>query len=758
MNIFDNKNNLNSPGIMPTQSTSMTKVLVNYRWLLLGCLIMVCGIAFAATKFREPCFHAKTQVKIIKDISKGPVAHNYFDEAFIRLRSPEVLALTVAKIKNSDVVTPLSRSEIMVFRNKKIITRKSKNWQMIEIVGVGETGYEAANIANSLASAFREISVSDRGALNKKNISLLKKQIGNFDAELYIKEEYLNKFREDNLITGDNSGLVEIKHRISLINNELINVEIRRESLKHKQEKIQSLLASGKGVTNNFTTITDIDMDHDVIGSRSKICELIQIEVRLALTYLPNHPKLRNLRIQIAGLRTSLVDYKHHLLSAHLEKSKQEYIDTINQEKGLVVLLKEKRDQGVALTALSQKYQRLIDELNQVKQFKFNIASLIRDYKLNDEMNGAPVEIIEIAQEPEFVSGLNDGQEAASILLLGILFSLAFVFAVDRFSQPPEMVSPYGAGQAMANGAMPMWSPDAYWGQMAGQPMAYSQRTVSQEGPSVQPQPEVAPQTDINQTNFAKVKYEPVISEPMIIKNNSEKTSASLVQLNNIRLGNSNLSNLAFAARCRIAHTDQSSTEASAFRSMGSSLIGRFSPSKQAIVVTSDKPNVGKTTCACNLALVIAKSGKKVLLIDANVDNPALHRIYNGNIQQPSFGTIAFDQSEIENASKDNDVPTLTVLPNVTGERLTDLEGYENVLNVLNHQYDWIIIDSGILTDETTVKFLQILGKCLCVTQSGESENKGEITDQIEHTGAVCIGFVENTYVTKSSAPSVSRV
>ena len=238
--------------------------------------------------------------------------------------------------RNENIIpngTNIIKNGNKIFRNKKIITRKSKNWQMIEIVGVGETGYEAANIANSLASAFREVSVSDRGALNKKNISLLKKQIGNFDAELYIKEEYLNKFREDNLITGDNSGLAEVKHRISLINNELINVEIRRESLKHKQEKIQSLLASGNGVTDNFTTITDIDMDHDVIGSRSKIGELSGIEVRLALTYLPNHPKLRNLRIQIAGLRTSLVDYKHHLLNAHLEKSKQEYIDTINYFK-----------------------------------------------------------------------------------------------------------------------------------------------------------------------------------------------------------------------------------------------------------------------------------------------------------------------------------------------------------------------------------------------------------------------------------------
>jgi len=759
MSVFDNNNNLNSAGMLPSQSASMLKVLVNHRWLLFGCLIMVCGIAFAATKFRDPRFLAKTQVKIVKDASYGKGAYDYFDEEFIRLRSPEVLSLAVAKMNRSDVVTPLSHSEIMKFRNKKVITRKSQNWQMIEIVGVGETGHEAANIANSLASAFREISLAERTSTNKKNIALLKGQIDKFDEEIYSKERLLNTFREDNLMTGDNNGLLEVKHRIALINNELINVEMKRETLKHKQAKIQTILSTGNDMSDDYTTVEDIDTDRDVIGFKTKIAELNESEVRLAQTYLPSHPKLNNMRIQIAGLQTSLMDHKQHLLKVHLEKSTQEYIDTIKQEESLVLLLKEKRQQGVELTAISQQYQRLVDEFNQVKQFKFDVVTQIRDFTLKNDMNQAPVEIIEIAHEPQFAAGLNDGQEAASILLLGILFSLAFVFAVDRFSQPAELVSPYGAGQAMSNGMMPMWSPEAYWGQMP-----YQQPPVSQEGAAgaATAHGNVASETEIDQTSFVREKPAPApapaASGPMVIQNNIEKTSVSLGQVNDIGLGQSSLSDLAFAARCRIVHTDQSSAEASAFRSMGTSLVGRFGASKQAIVITSDKPNVGKTTCACNLALVIAKSGKKVLLIDANLEKPALHRIYNGNVEQPSFGAIALDQSKIVNAARDSDVSTLTVLPNATGVGLDDLGGCEEVLNALKHQYDWVIIDADTLANETTIKFLQVVGKCLCVTQSDGAENKGEITDQIEHAGAVCIGFVENTHVTQPSAQTVSQI
>ena len=46
-------------------------------------------------------------------------------------------------------------------------------------------------------------------------------------------------------------------------------------------------------------------------------------------------------------------------------------------------------------------------------------------------------------------------------------------------------------------------------------------------------------------------------------------------------------------------------------------------------MVTSAVPSEGKTTAAYNLAKVLATSGSKVLLIDADLRKPRLHRMIN---------------------------------------------------------------------------------------------------------------------------------
>ncbi len=49
---------------------------------------------------------------------------------------------------------------------------------------------------------------------------------------------------------------------------------------------------------------------------------------------------------------------------------------------------------------------------------------------------------------------------------------------------------------------------------------------------------------------------------------------------------------------------------------------------QRSIVITSPRPEDGKTSIACNLATMIAQGGRRVLLVDANFRRPAIHRIF----------------------------------------------------------------------------------------------------------------------------------
>jgi capsular exopolysaccharide synthesis family protein len=79
-----------------------------------------------------------------------------------------------------------------------------------------------------------------------------------------------------------------------------------------------------------------------------------------------------------------------------------------------------------------------------------------------------------------------------------------------------------------------------------------------------------------------------------------------------------------------ISHEAPQSIQAESYRSLRTSLqIDRRQKPHQVILVTSPYPGDGKTTTASNLAISLALAGRKVLLIDADLRNPAQHRVFD---------------------------------------------------------------------------------------------------------------------------------
>lgn len=82
--------------------------------------------------------------------------------------------------------------------------------------------------------------------------------------------------------------------------------------------------------------------------------------------------------------------------------------------------------------------------------------------------------------------------------------------------------------------------------------------------------------------------------------------------------------------RILISHLEPRSPAAEAFRSLRTSL--HFSGVKKdhrVILVASTFPNEGKTTISANLALTLAQTGQKVVLVGCDLRKPTLHTMFN---------------------------------------------------------------------------------------------------------------------------------
>ena len=122
------------------------------------------------------------------------------------------------------------------------------------------------------------------------------------------------------------------------------------------------------------------------------------------------------------------------------------------------------------------------------------------------------------------------------------------------------------------------------------------------------------------------------------------------------------------------------------------------------IAVTSAKGGDGKTISAINLAISISRTGKKVLVIDADLRNPSLHKIFGlkrskglSNLlmdikSEISFHKVPFPNMYVLVAGSTTTKPAETI-GNVTFTRIVEL---------LADRFDYIIIDTppvGIVSD-----------------------------------------------------------
>jgi non-specific protein-tyrosine kinase len=81
------------------------------------------------------------------------------------------------------------------------------------------------------------------------------------------------------------------------------------------------------------------------------------------------------------------------------------------------------------------------------------------------------------------------------------------------------------------------------------------------------------------------------------------------------------------------------------------------------IVVTSAQSREGKSTVAANLAVTMAQAGKRVLLVDADLRRPSLHRLFGLSNRHGLTDLLLSERRAVEDVALDTHVPGLQVLP-----------------------------------------------------------------------------------------------
>jgi succinoglycan biosynthesis transport protein ExoP len=197
---------------------------------------------------------------------------------------------------------------------------------------------------------------------------------------------------------------------------------------------------------------------------------------------------------------------------------------------------------------------------------------------------------------------------------------------------------------------------------------------------------------------------------------------------------------------------EPSSHEAEAFRTVRTAVFfGTPKGKSKTILITSPATEDGKSTLVSNLAIAMARTGQKTLILDADLRKPIQHRIFDVDHRQRCLCSVLERKMRLAEAIQPTQVPGLSLL--TCGYSIDDpaevlnSKAFAKALAYLGQMYDRIVVDAPPVTAVTDA---QILG-ALCdftilVLRADRSTRKitQRAIDALRCVGGRLLGIVVN--------------
>ena len=174
------------------------------------------------------------------------------------------------------------------------------------------------------------------------------------------------------------------------------------------------------------------------------------------------------------------------------------------------------------------------------------------------------------------------------------------------------------------------------------------------------------------------------------------------------------------------------------------------------ILVTSCSPEEGKTTTAANLATAAAKEGKSVVLVDADLRKPTLHKVFNVENRKGLTHLLAGTAS-LEEVVAQTPIEGLKIIP--SGALPPDASvvlrsaKMKEVARTLAEVSDLVIFDSPPLLSVTDPLLLVGLVDNVLLVVDAERTRRGIVkrgAETLRHANAPLVGTVLNKVSTKA--------
>lgn len=618
--------------------------------------------------------------------------------------------------------TGLTRQALAKFLSKRSIARVGRTY----VLDIGYTSLSparSAEIANAIADAYIVDQLESKYQATRRASGWLQDRIKELRKQASDADRAVLDYKEKNNIVavgggasgGTNGPRLLGEQQLEELNSQLGSARASTEEAKARLDRITEVLK--KDVPE--ATVTD-SLHSEVINRlRNNYLDMSAKEAIWSARYGSNHLAAVNLRTQMAELRRSIID--------EIGRIAQGYRSDYEIAKTRVDAL-ERNLQG--LVAESQVTNRdrlgLRDLESSAKVYHTLYDSFLQRYMEAIQQQSFPIteaRVISAAAAPDHKSS------PLTLIVLGIACAIGLVLsfgiaalreAVDRVFRTARQVEtslnanclavlPLLVDPKSAKGKTSIASRPAIQREIAGGMAPLSPSVVAPVGGRSEPQIQ-----DIGMAKFSQA------AQSELSRNASKKDPPH--PLEKVAAKRSIVVSRPFM---RQVIEEPLSAFAEAFRSI--KVAADISRSR-VIGITSTVPGEGKSTISSNLAELMAHTGKRVILVDADLRNPSLTR---GLAPHSKVGLLEVlnGQVALDDAVYIDEDTGLRFLPSVLNSRLAYTnevlasDSFKNFVDGLRNDYEYVIVDFSPIAPVVDVRAAkQVVDSYIFVIEWGRTQ------------------------------------
>lgn len=549
----------------------------------------------------------------------------------------------------------------------------------------------ASLIANTVAEVYIEKTIEDRLGSTVSSLEWLGEQLDDLRGELHESETALHAFMDDHDILS-----VSMEDRQNLVASELehfttalAEARTRRIELAAHLTRLRTL-AEGDTVEDEGSAFSDIPA---IQALQTEIRTKLAEREALSSRYGPAHPRILELDRGIEAVREQL----RSEIDGMLRAAEADVREANAIEGSLRRAVDEANQAGLALNLLEIEYTQLNRERTNNEKLYEIVLQRTTETDLTRMLRTTHVRMVDRALTPTVHVSPRLSTNVAGGVGAGLALGLGLALLLSRLDRRIKSVRDAEDCGVTILGVLPD-IPEAELAQM-----------------------------------LASAPERPAPRRKRPSKNGKEPPLVTS------------------SPRDVITHTHPMSSTSESCRTLRTNLMFMSGDDPlRTLAVTSAGPREGKTTVASNLAISIAQSGKRVIVIDTDMRRPRMHHAF-GLRNTVGLTSILVGDSTVEDAVRPSGIPNVTVMccgpipPNPA--ELLHRERFATLIDELEKAYDFVIFDSpplGAVTD-AAVLGPQVDGVLVVLRANATTRDAlTSVLRQVHDVGANLVGAVLN--------------